>query len=201
MNQIHRHFISRMRILSTILSTALVTPLVAQSPASKSNVPVHSPVHHSAPAVSVDTGSTFVPLTSKEGTLHGQLSTLLKAEAARARANGRTVFVNIGAPWCGPCVVLEEMLTDKRMVDAFLGAELVHLDVDEWTDELDPLNFTPGSLPAIFAVDENGKATSEVLRDTLGIADGIEVAAPRIKRFVQTHLWKSDTLKPQLHKD
>jgi len=174
------------RPLSALLALVVAAPLaVAQTLTMPSSTASTSPAP--AAAVAADT-VPWVALSSKQGELRGKLPQLVAAEIAKAKASGLTPFFEVGATWCGPCQALEASVRnkDKDIVDAFAGAYIIHLDVNEWDeeDELVPLGIEGGQMPFIAAIKPNGHVVAQL--------GGVIAAAP-IKEFVQGHLWKTTT--------
>lgn len=131
-------------------------------------------------------------LRSNDGDLRGKLPELLKARMDTARAQGRTLFVEVGATWCEPCLELERNLTKPEFIDAFAGTSIVHLDANEWDveDDMAPLGIKGKLIPLIVALDpQSPKAIAQLN----GVID-----AAGIKKFLSAHRWplgvgKSDT--------
>jgi thiol-disulfide isomerase/thioredoxin len=168
-----------LRPLSVLIGMVLVAPLTAQTTVPKSTATAVVRTAH----VRADTAVTWVALSNDDGK-SGKLPQLLKAEIAKAKALGLTPFLELGAPWCGPCRELEAKLHDKDMIDAFAGAYMIHLNIDEWDiiDDLEPLGVPrKETIPLIFSLDKNGKLTS-MLHNFKG------EAAP-IKEYLHPHLW------------
>jgi thiol-disulfide isomerase/thioredoxin len=141
----------------------------------------------------MDTTVMWVRLGSNQGSLRGKLPQLLKAEIAKAKALGLTPFLVVGATWCGPCQQLEASLHQKDFVDAFSGAYMIHLDMDEWDvkAELTPLGFKNEGIPIIAALDKNSKVISQ-LEDN-------EYTAKAIKQYLSANLWESAVHKPAVN--
>ncbi|HMN97460.1 MAG TPA: thioredoxin family protein [Phycisphaerales bacterium] len=72
---------------------------------------------------------------------------LFEAEVARAARESRFVVVDFGAPWCGPCKVMERTTwTDSRVrrwIDA--NAIRVHIDIEQRSDVKN--RFAVGGVP------------------------------------------------------
>jgi|HubBroStandDraft_6_1064221.scaffolds.fasta_scaffold798192_2 hypothetical protein len=172
--------------LSLVLGIFLAgTVIEAQTVPSQVSV---SPTTSKADAKSdTTTAVAIVDIISKQG----KLPNVLKAEIAKAITAGRTPFVELGATWCGPCNHLKASLGDKRMIDAFSGTYIVHLDVDDWKGQLAPLGFVSNGIPAFFAIDANGKATGQVITGDAWGEDIPENMAPPLKEFFRANLRKS----------
>ena len=64
------------------------------------------------------------------------------------KSTGRTVVVDLWAPWCGPCKTLGPIL--EKLVDQTDGVELVKVDIDENPGVANA--FRVQSIPAVFAI-------------------------------------------------
>jgi thiol-disulfide isomerase/thioredoxin len=122
-------------------------------------------------------------LSSHMGDLRGKLPQLLKERMDSAHAQGRTMFVEVGATWCGPCLELEANLKKPEFIDAFAGTSIVHLDANEWDVEEDmgPIGITGGVMPIIIAMDPK---TPKATKQLNGVID-----AAGIKKFLDAHRW------------
>ena len=171
---------SRLRSILALSSIVLAAPLTAQTTALGSTRMVAT----AATIAQTDTAVTWIELRSNQGKLRGKLPQLLKTEIARAKALGLTPFLELGATWCGPCRELEANLHKKDFIDAFSGAYMIHLDIDDWDirSELGPLGYTQMGIPIIAALNKDGRLTSELEDD--------EYTAASIKKYVRANAWK-----------
>ena len=90
----------------------------------------------------------------------GALPALLKAEAAKARAMHLAPYAEFRADWCGPCRAIEKSMDDPRMIAAFAGTYVAHLDVDAWgSAQTSAAGFDASAIPVFFELDADGKPT------------------------------------------
>lgn len=157
-----------------LLSTAIALVLVAASATAQ------------APAAAVPDSVKVVDVAAKPD---DDLASILKAEFAKARAMGRTPFVELGAAWCGSCKSVAANLGDKRMRDAFTGTYIIRLDVDQWKKKLTPVGLVTNEIPAFFPIDDQGKAIGPVKIGDWG-EDTPENMAPALKKFFSENLQK-----------
>ncbi|TNF32456.1 MAG: hypothetical protein EP329_10160 [Deltaproteobacteria bacterium] len=94
------------------------------------------------------------------GPKDGKLVDILGAAAKRAKAEGRKLFVELGADWCEPCQAIERYIDDPRMAAAFAGTLVVKLDVaPSWGGQLEQFGLDAGSIPVWYELDEHLHAT------------------------------------------
>jgi thiol-disulfide isomerase/thioredoxin len=157
----------------------------AQGTSSASSVSVTGTMSSTSSSDNKASGDSVVwnELSSHMGDLRGKLPELLKARMDSAHAQGRTMFVEVGATWCGPCLELEANLKKPEFIDAFAGTSIVHLDANEWDveDDMAPIGIKGGVMPIIIAMDpKTPKATVQLN----GVID-----AAGIKKFLNAHRW------------
>src|SRR6185295_12734133 len=88
------------------------------------------------------------------------LAEAVKAEAAKARAANKKPILYMGAEWCKPCAALKKYKSDPAMVDAFDGATVIAVDIDDWqSEDFAAVGHKPVAVPIFLALDANGKAT------------------------------------------
>lgn len=82
----------------------------------------------------------------------------LDEHAAIARALQLRPYVYLHADWCSPCQAIARNRSDPAMVEAYEGAYIIEIDIDEVSqDQLDSLGYEIGGIPAWYGVDTNGR--------------------------------------------
>ena len=114
---------------------------------------------------------------------HDNLIDLLKAESAKAAAQGRKLYVEFWADWCGPCKRLASHLADPQMVDALDGTYIVKLNSDDWKWVASEAGFALNGIPAFFEVDGTGRPTGRTINGGAWEEDIPENMAPPLKAF------------------
>lgn len=89
----------------------------------------------------------------------------LAAAVRAARRRGRTPVVEVGAPWCGPCHVLEGVLEGPDMRAATQQMEVLSLNLDLWREALATLGFDVNTgIPRVVVIDSTGHPVGEPWR-------------------------------------
>lgn len=89
----------------------------------------------------------------------------LVAAVQAARRDGRTPIVELGAPWCGPCHVLESVLRNTDMAAIMRTMSVISLNNDNWREALVALGFDAESgIPRLFVIDSTGHPVGEPWR-------------------------------------
>lgn len=115
----------------------------------------------------------------------GDLATVLREESGRARARQLRPFAYLHASWCPPCRAIDRSLRDPRMVEAFQGAYVISLDVDDWgADRLQAVGLSPASIPRFYALAPDGRSTGRVITGAAWADDVPENMAPPLGAFL-----------------
>lgn len=81
----------------------------------------------------------------------------LSAAAAEAKSSNKLLFVEIGAPWCGPCRSLEKLAKNKALGE-WVAARFVsvHLEADDPGGKALLRKFGMNGIPALIVFDASG---------------------------------------------
>ena len=112
------------------------------------------------------------------------ITTTMKAEAAKAKAKGLKPFVFFHASWCGPCKQLIKDLDNPVMKAAFKGQYIVELDTDDWGQEIQHIKYPVSSIPAFCRIEDDGTLNVKSLTDaSQWNVNAIEKSAPILKAY------------------
>lgn len=110
-----------------------------------------------------DDGAAFAPTPSATVRLvdiypdGASLREQIVAAAAQAKADGKSVAVELWAGWCPPCKKLDTLLRGGPVAAAVANAVLIRVDTDVWNDELTALGYDAPQIPTLYRIDERGK--------------------------------------------
>jgi thiol:disulfide interchange protein len=100
---------------------------------------------------------TVVDIDPRDGTYAEQM----RVNYARADSLGQMPYLELGAPWCGPCRLVAKSLGDSAVMHALRGTYLMRFDIDRWQ----PVNRDSLArvIPVIIALDRRGAWTNRRL--------------------------------------
>jgi thiol-disulfide isomerase/thioredoxin len=93
----------------------------------------------------------------------GSLREQIVAAAAQAKADGRTVAVELWAGWCPPCKKLDQLLRSGPVAAAVGNAVLIRVDTDVFNEELSALGFDAPQIPSLYRLDDRGRPRGKPL--------------------------------------
>jgi thiol-disulfide isomerase/thioredoxin len=123
------------------------------------------------------------------------LAMKLQQEAARARNLGRSPYLELYAPWCGPCLAIEKALADSRMRHAFRNTYIIKLNIDEWdTGELEQLGFRSNYIPKFYRLLNSGEKQGDFIDAGAWNQNVASEMSPKLEAFFQV-----SSPQPQKH--
>jgi thiol-disulfide isomerase/thioredoxin len=123
----------------------------------------------------------LVDVDPDNGSLHEQIV----AAAAQAKADGRSVAVELWAGWCPPCKKLDKLLGTGPVADAVANAVLIRVDTDVFNDELNKLGFDAPQIPSLYRIDERGKPKGKALSGAKWSRESETNIAAQLAAFLQ----------------
>lgn len=123
----------------------------------------------------------LVDVDPDNGSLHEQII----AAAAQAKADGRSVAVELWAGWCPPCKKLDKLLSTGPVAAAVANAVLIRVDTDVFNDELNKLGFDAPQIPSLYRIDERGKPKGKALSGAKWSRESETNIAAQLAAFLQ----------------
>ena len=108
---------------------------------------------------------------------------ILSEHAALAAKAGLDPYVELWAPWCGPCKKLEASMSDPRMERAFAGVYLLRLDTVQWLPKLEGTDLDGSAIPVFYELDAQGSVTGRRITGGAWGEDIPENMAPPLDAF------------------
>lgn len=138
------------------------------------------PAEHEAPPAPTVTG----PRIRFERAAEGELAALVVAFVARARAEGRTPLVYVGATWCEPCRYFHAA-AERGDLDAELPAlALLELDRDVDGPRIDAAGYGSRMIPLFAVPGPDGRAGERRIEGSIhGPGSPLEIA-PRLRAIL-----------------
>lgn len=119
------------------------------------------------------------------------LTLVLLDHAATATAERRRPFLLLTLTGCPHCTALLDALDEPPMQDALMGADILHLNVEDaasgWLSDPALAARRPHRVPALFAVDAAGQLGDRLTGDAWGEGDHVPKMAAVLAEFVRTH--------------
>jgi thiol-disulfide isomerase/thioredoxin len=116
---------------------------------------------------------------------NGTLREQLVAAAAQAKADGRSVAVELWAGWCPPCKKLDQLLKTGPVAEAVANAVLIRVDTDVFNDELNELGFDAPQIPSLYRIDDKGKPKGKALSGAKWSRENEAKIAQQLAAFLQ----------------
>lgn len=116
---------------------------------------------------------------------NGSLREQIVAAAAQAKADGRSVAVELWAGWCPPCKKLDQLLRTGPVAEAVANAVLIRVDTDVFNDELNQLGYDAPQIPSLYRVDDKGKPKGKPLSGAKWSREQEAKIAAQLSAFLQ----------------
>ena len=131
-----------------------------------------------AKAAAVDKKPRFVRAPAGD-----DFAAVVRDEAAKAKAAGRTLVVYVGAPWCEPCQHFHRALDQGKLDDAFAGLTLLELDLDVDKPRLVRAGYDSKYVP-LFAVPGSDGRMTRFIEGSIKGEGAVAEITPRLTRLL-----------------
>lgn len=130
-------------------------------------------------AAAVKAGRAGVELVAASG--DEPVEAIVRREAGRARAAGRSLVVYLGAPWCEPCVRFHDAV-QAGSLDAELPAlTVLEFDYDRDADRLRAAGYDWKYVPLFARPGPDGRASGRSIEGSIKGEGAVAQIVPRLK--------------------
>ena len=114
----------------------------------------------------------------------GDAQELVRREVARARDEGRTLLVYVGAAWCEPCQRFHEAARAGKLDAAFPGLRLLEFDLDRDRERLRVAGYASRMIPLFALPRADGTASGEQIEGSIKGDGAVDQIAPRLRELL-----------------
>lgn len=114
----------------------------------------------------------------------GDAQEQVRREVARARDEGRTLLVYVGATWCEPCQRFHEAARGGKLDAAFPGLRLLEFDLDRDRERLHAAGYASRMIPLFALPRADGTASGEQIEGSIKGDGAVDQIAPRLRALL-----------------
>jgi thiol-disulfide isomerase/thioredoxin len=115
----------------------------------------------------------------------GDVATVVKAELARARADGRVLAVYVGATWCEPCERFHHAAERGELDAALAPVRLVVFDLDRDEARLKAAGYGTQYVPLFVVPDADGRGTQRRIAGSIKGPGAVDEITPRLEALFE----------------
>ncbi|GMU63174.1 MAG: hypothetical protein AMXMBFR34_49370 [Myxococcaceae bacterium] len=124
-----------------------------------------------------------VRLVHAKATAPDQLAPLVAQERAASAANGRTLVVYVGAPWCEPCKRFHAAAEQGQLDQDFGDLDLLEFDAEADAERLLLAGYESKLIPLLVVPGPDGRGTGQRLEGSVK-GDAVADLTPRLKQVL-----------------
>lgn len=109
----------------------------------------------------------------------------IRREAERAKSEGKTLVVYVGAPWCEPCVRFHDAAAAGRLDATFPGLRLLEFDRDRDEVELGKAGCLSRLIPLFARPSPEGRCSERRIEGSIKGEGAIAEITPRLRGILQ----------------
>ncbi|MBX3204184.1 MAG: thioredoxin family protein [Labilithrix sp.] len=153
-------------------STATPDPVDSAGPANPSRA-----TGPSAPLV-LSRGIRFVKASD------GDVPALVRAERAKAAADGRELIVYVGAKWCEPCQRFHQAAQRGDLDADFPELTILEFDLDEDRDRINAAGYASKLIPLFVKPGDDGRGSERRFEGGVKGERAVSNIAPRLRKLL-----------------
>lgn len=111
----------------------------------------------------------------------GDVQEIVQRELSRAKAEGRTLLVYVGATWCEPCQRFHAAAKAGELDAVFPGLRLLEFDLDRDQDRLVKAGYQSRMIPLFAVPRADGVGSGDQIEGSIKGPGAVDQIAPRLK--------------------
>ncbi|MBM4341751.1 MAG: thioredoxin family protein [Deltaproteobacteria bacterium] len=114
----------------------------------------------------------------------GDVANQVRREWARAKTDGRSLLVYVGAKWCEPCRYFHEAVQARRFDGVADGLRLLAYDLDRDKERLEAAGYGSDMIPLLAGTAPDGRGTARKFQGAVKGAEAVDYITPRLQRLL-----------------
>jgi thiol-disulfide isomerase/thioredoxin len=114
----------------------------------------------------------------------GEVASVVRAEAERQRAIGRTTLVYVGATWCEPCRNFHRAAAAGELDRALPDVTMIEFDLDEDKTRLEIAGYASSYIPLFALPSSDGKASGKQIEGSVKGSGSVGDLVPRLRALL-----------------
>jgi thiol-disulfide isomerase/thioredoxin len=143
--------------------------------------PAPKPEPTSAPT---SAAAKALPVETIAAPAEGEVQEIVRSELVKAKAEGRTLLVYVGASWCEPCQRFHQAAKAGQLDGAFPGLRLLELDLDRDGDRLKRAGYVSKMIPLFAVPREDGTASGRQIEGSIKGPGAVDQISPRLRALL-----------------
>lgn len=114
----------------------------------------------------------------------GEVTSVVKSEREKAKADGRDLVVYVGATWCEPCQHFHKAAQSGALDSDFPNLTLLEFDLDEDRERLATAGYVSQFIPLFAMPAADGRASDKKFEGAVKGEGAVKVIAPRLRSLL-----------------
>jgi hypothetical protein len=114
----------------------------------------------------------------------GDVQEIVQKEFSRARGEGRTLLVYVGAKWCEPCQRFHEAAGKGQLDTVFPGLRLLEFDLERDRDRLQKAGYSSRMIPLFALPRADGTSSGEQIEGSIKGDGAVDQIRPRLQALL-----------------
>ncbi len=119
-----------------------------------------------------------------EAPAEGDVATQVRQEWARAKRDGRSLLLYVGAKWCEPCRYFHDAVQARRFDGVADGLRLLAYDLDRDKERLEAAGYGSDMIPLLAGTAPDGRGTARKFQGAVKGPEAVDYITPRLQRLL-----------------